>query len=104
MLGESRFLTIFVRNHWRIKGFIFQVGAKMSKTSNWKSVIEVVNNRLLSWKARHLSIGGRLVLIKAVLENLPIYYLSLYKAPKAVIEKIEAIMRRFLWAGSCNDK
>ena len=41
-----------------------------------------------------------MILIKSVLENLPIYYFSLYKAPMAVIDSIEAIMRRFLWAGS----
>ncbi|MFS7889004.1 putative RNA-directed DNA polymerase [Helianthus anomalus] len=80
-----------------------KVGAKMSRIANWNEVVEVIKNRLASWKAKNLSIGGRLILLKSVLENLPIYYLSLYKAPKAVIESMEAIMRRFLWAG-CNEE
>ncbi|XP_021996007.1 uncharacterized protein LOC110893197 [Helianthus annuus] len=62
-----------------------QVGVNMSRISNWNMVIEVIKRRLESWKARTLSIAGRLVLIKAVLENLPIYYLSLYQTPVAVI-------------------
>ncbi|XP_021986150.1 uncharacterized protein LOC110882438 [Helianthus annuus] len=81
-----------------------QVGAKMTRISNWTSIIEVIKARLVSWKAKTLSIGGRLILIKSVLESLPIYYLSLYKAPKVVIDIIEAIMRRFLWAGSSAER
>jgi hypothetical protein len=81
-----------------------KVGAKMTRINSWSSVVEVIKNLLSSWKAKHLSIGGRVILIKSVLENLPIYYFSLYKAPMAVIEKIEAIMRRFLWSGSSVEK
>ncbi|KAJ0844992.1 hypothetical protein HanRHA438_Chr15g0708571 [Helianthus annuus] len=81
-----------------------QVGAKMTRISNWDPVVEVIRNQLVSWKAKTLLIGGRLILIKSVLESLPVYYLSLYKAPKAVIESIESIMRRFLWAGSNEEK
>ena len=67
-------------------------------------VLDVIKNRLAGWKAKHLSMGGRMILIKSVLENLPIYYLSLYKAPKAVLEKMEATMRRVLWAGCSVEK
>ncbi|XP_021971327.1 uncharacterized protein LOC110866487 [Helianthus annuus] len=80
------------------------VGTNMSRISNWNLVVEVIKARLASWKARTLSMGGRLILIKSVLESLPIYYLSLYKAPKAVIESIEASMRRFLWAGCSEER
>ncbi|PWA97953.1 RNA-directed DNA polymerase, eukaryota, Reverse transcriptase zinc-binding domain protein [Artemisia annua] len=66
--------------------------------------IETIQYRLSSWKAKTLSIGGRLTLVKSVLSSLPIYYLSLYKAPKAVIEKIESLMRNFLWAGTSEEK
>ncbi|KAL6510920.1 hypothetical protein OROGR_022044 [Orobanche gracilis] len=76
-----------------------KVGAKMTRIGSWEPVLSTIKKRLTGWKAKHLSIGGRVILIKAVLENLPIYYLSLYKAPKAVIESMEKIMRRFLWAG-----
>lgn len=76
-----------------------QVGAKMTRVKSWDPVVDTIRNRLASWKVRHLSIGGRVTLLKSVLESLPVYYLSLYKAPKAVVVNIEQIMRRFLWAG-----
>ncbi|KAJ0575317.1 hypothetical protein HanIR_Chr05g0211401 [Helianthus annuus] len=43
------------------------------------------------------------MLINAVLESLPIYYLSLYKAPAGVLNTLEAKMRKFMWAGSNNN-
>lgn len=42
--------------------------------------------------------------MKSVLGNLPTYYLSLFKAPKGVLDSLEKLRRRFLWGGSENKK
>ncbi|MFS7958360.1 putative RNA-directed DNA polymerase [Helianthus anomalus] len=75
------------------------VGAKMSRVVNWKFVFDLFEARLSLWKASMLSIGGRVTLIKAVLESIPNYYLSLFKAPASVLNGLEAIIKRFLWGG-----
>ncbi|KAM0041803.1 putative reverse transcriptase zinc-binding domain-containing protein [Helianthus debilis subsp. tardiflorus] len=72
----------------------------MNRVCHWNTVIETIQNRLSSWKAKTLSMGGRLTLIKSVLSSLPIYYLSIYKAPVMVLDHMERLMRNFLWAGS----
>lgn len=41
-----------------------------------------------------------MVLIKSVLEILPTYYFLLYKAPVVVVNKIEGIIKQFLWGGN----
>ena len=41
-----------------------------------------------------------IALIKSVLDSLPTYYFSLFKAPGKVVNNLEALMRRFLWGGS----
>lgn len=41
--------------------------------------------------------GGRLVLIKSTLQNLPVYLLSCRIVPITVVEEIEKIIKRFLW-------
>jgi len=71
----------------------------MKKYTSWQPVIERVQQRLASWKASCLSRPGKLVLIKAVLSSLPVYYLSLFKMPKKVTTEINKIQRRFLWNG-----
>ncbi|KAJ0466748.1 putative RNA-directed DNA polymerase [Helianthus annuus] len=76
------------------------VGANMNKINSWKPVYDVFEARLSKWKADSPSIGGRLVLIKSVLESLPNYFFSLYKAPCKVIQDLEGMIRRFLWGGT----
>ncbi|KAM0071671.1 putative RNA-directed DNA polymerase [Helianthus debilis subsp. tardiflorus] len=76
------------------------VGVNMNRFKFWKPVIDKFSAKLSSWKANHLSFAGRLMLAKSVLGSLPSYYLSLFAAPKTVIERIEKIRRNFVWGSS----
>ncbi|GKA05381.1 RNA-directed DNA polymerase, eukaryota, reverse transcriptase zinc-binding domain protein, partial [Tanacetum coccineum] len=67
------------------------VGRKMRLTDGWHGIIDRFRDRLSSWKAKTLSVGRRLTLIKSVLGSLPIYYLSHFKAPVKVIKLLKAI-------------
>ncbi|GKB61275.1 reverse transcriptase domain, reverse transcriptase zinc-binding domain protein [Tanacetum coccineum] len=73
------------------------VGRDMSKVTNWSDIIDRFNKRLSSWKAKNLSFGGRLTLSKVVLGSLPTYYLSLFRAPKELINSLEKFCSRFFW-------
>nr|GEX60865.1 RNA-directed DNA polymerase, eukaryota, reverse transcriptase zinc-binding domain protein [Tanacetum cinerariifolium] len=53
-------------------------GCNMSRFSYWEPIINKFSSRLSLWKARLLSAGGRLTLIKSVLGSLPLYFMSLY--------------------------
>ena len=75
------------------------VGANPRRRETWNPVIHKVRSRLASWKGRHLSIGGRVTLINSVLNSLPLYFFSFYKAPKVVIKELIMIQRDFLWGG-----
>ncbi|KAJ0907043.1 putative RNA-directed DNA polymerase [Helianthus annuus] len=80
------------------------VGANMNRINNWRPVYDIFEKRLSLWKASCLSIGGRVTLIRSVLESLPTYYFSLYRAHVKVVEDLESLIRRFLWGGSSMDK
>ncbi|GJV12261.1 RNA-directed DNA polymerase, eukaryota, partial [Tanacetum coccineum] len=71
------------------------VGGHMSRIASWDVVINKVLSRLSKWKMKVLSVGGRLTLLKSVLGSTPIYYMSLFKAPVQVINKLEAIRSHF---------
>lgn len=43
---------------------------------------------------------GHLILLKAILTSLSIYFLSFFKAPSCMILKIESHFKSFLWGGS----
>ena len=80
------------------------LGANMRRAESWQYIIEKVRKKLGSWKSSCLSRAGRLVLIKAVLSSLPLYYLSIFRMPKRVANDITRLQRRFLWSGSKDGK
>jgi hypothetical protein len=45
-------------------------------------------------------LGGRYILIKAVLESLPVYWMALAHIPLSVIKKLHQLIFAFLWNGS----
>lgn len=60
-------------------------------------MIKRVDRRLAVWKGRYLSKGSKLILLKSVLSNLLVYFMSLFMGPMLVIHKLERIRRDFLW-------
>ena len=61
-------------------------------------MVTKVAKRLNGWKKAFLARGGRLTLIHYVLSSIPIYYLSLFKAP-ITLTSMEKLMRDFFWEG-----
>ena len=70
------------------------------RISDWQPVLEKVESRLGGWRARFMSRGGRLVLLKAVLAAIPTYFMSIFRLPCGVRKGLEQLMRRFFWCGS----
>ena len=75
------------------------IGGSSSKVALWDPIIKRTENKLSTWKGKILSIAGRLTLIKASIASLPLYFMSMFPAPKGVIEAINRLQRRFLWCG-----
>lgn len=48
-------------------------------TSLWNLVVERIERNLVTWRARYLSIRGRITLIQSTLFNLPIYFMLLFR-------------------------
>ncbi|GJX41068.1 putative RNA-directed DNA polymerase, eukaryota, reverse transcriptase zinc-binding domain protein [Tanacetum coccineum] len=66
------------------------VGCSMARCSSWDPVIQTFSSGLSHWKALILLAGGPLTLIKSVLGSLPLYFMSLYKAPVSICNKLES--------------
>jgi hypothetical protein len=63
-------------------------------------VEEQFEKRLSSWKGKHLSLGGRLTLINAVLTSLPMYMMSFFSMPRGVLKKLDFFRSRFFGKGT----
>ncbi|KAK9072611.1 hypothetical protein SSX86_009046 [Deinandra increscens subsp. villosa] len=73
------------------------IGKNMNGIRNWEVVINKIKSRLSDWKGKNLSFGGRGTLVKSVLGAIPIYYLSLFRAPGTSLKTMEATRRIFCW-------
>ena len=78
------------------------VGSKMNRISHWQGFVDRFQTKLSSWKASLLSIGGRLTLIKSILGSIGIYYMSIFKVPVCIINRLESIRAKFFWGGDAD--
>nr|GFC12621.1 RNA-directed DNA polymerase, eukaryota, reverse transcriptase zinc-binding domain protein [Tanacetum cinerariifolium] len=80
------------------------VGCNMARCSYWNDILLKFASKLSHWKARMLSVGGRLSLIKLVLVNLPSYYMSIYMMHVSIQKKLESMRNKFFIGGDLDEK
>eukprot|EP00253_Pinus_taeda_P006105 PITA_06105 len=98
----------------RILGFTIShlpskyLGAPLSdsaiKQESWRTLLDKLDSKLSSWTFRALNLAGRLVLIKSVLQAMPLYLFSILAAPKGVLKAIRNLQRNFLWGSTSQNR
>lgn len=76
------------------------LGGNPRRKQPWVPLVEKMRTRTAPWRSKFLSLSGRLVLLKDVISAIPVYYLSIFKAPVGVIGQFEKLMRSYLWGSS----
>lgn len=66
---------------------------------DWWTFIGKFEKLIEGWQVKLFSQGSRLVLVNSVLSNLSLYIFSMFRAPKWVVRRIEALRRVFFWKG-----
>lgn len=76
------------------------LGISYKSKKAWEPVITRVQKRMSLWKSKLLSNAGRAQLIRSVLHNLPLYYLSIFKLPHSIAKKLISIQTKFFWGSN----
>ncbi|XP_039070455.1 uncharacterized protein LOC120217432 [Hibiscus syriacus] len=73
------------------------LGHRRNSKKMWKPIVDKFRSRRDGWKGKLLSLGVRITLIKSVLANLPVYFLSLFQLPASVAADLNRMIANFLW-------
>ncbi|XP_038719942.1 uncharacterized protein LOC120012571 [Tripterygium wilfordii] len=72
-------------------------------TSNRRELLSFIKERiwgkLQGWNEKLLSQAGRAILIKAVIQAISTYAMSIFRFPKILCEEINRLSRNFFWSG-----
>lgn len=80
------------------------VGANMKRVNTWWEVEVKLEKRLSRWKHKLLSVGGRLTLVKSVLNSLPLFFFSLFRATASTLKILEKLHLNFFWGSLNSDR
>ena len=70
------------------------------KHASWRALLDNMEALLSSWTYRSLNLASRAILIKSILQAMPLYLFSIMAAPKWVLKQIRNLQRNFLWGSS----
>eukprot|EP00253_Pinus_taeda_P031270 PITA_31270 len=74
------------------------------KHASWTDLLDKFEAKLSLWTHRALNMARRVILIKAILQSLPLYLFTLLASPKWVIKAIRNLQRNFLWGSSGHNR
>lgn len=63
-----------------------------------------MKKKIQQWGKTWLNLARRVILLKAILSNLPLYNFSLIQVPISIHNKLEKILRQLIWQGGKSDK
>jgi ribonuclease HI len=68
-----------------------------SRVAAFRSIKERIWKKLQDWKVKFLSQAGKEVLLKAVIQAIPTYSMSVFMLPRSLCLEINSLMSKFWW-------
>lgn len=108
-------ILLYAEGILQISGSAGNSGSLQKIKDGFNFIIERVRKKLKDWKAKVMSQAGRMVLIKAVIQSIPAYFMSCFRLPMEILRKLEqevsnfcfgqkAEEQRIHWHSSCRNK
>ena len=95
--------NLFNFNHQPLLAGLTYLGFKLNpfkyKKYDLQWMLEKLKNKIGTWTHRWLSLGGRFILVQAILQKTRTYWDFLYHTPVGIIHKYNFILENFKWEG-----
>ncbi|XP_057790741.1 uncharacterized protein LOC131007841 [Salvia miltiorrhiza] len=69
------------------------------RASYLRSIHDRIINKFSTWRGRHLSMAGRICLVKSVIQSSLTHSMMVYRWPKSLIKELDGCCRNFIWTG-----
>ncbi|XP_016676373.2 uncharacterized protein [Gossypium hirsutum] len=76
-------------------GLPIPIGKK--KSAAFQSILDHAASRIESWSKRLLSLGGKEIFIKSILQSIPTYGFSVFFVPNGILEELQSLIYRVWW-------
>jgi hypothetical protein len=86
----------------RYLGLLAMVG--VNRSDHFLYLLERIIAILQGWKEKLLSMGAKEILLKAVIQSIPVFAMGVLKTPKSVCKEIADAMSAFWWGDSEEQK
>ena len=63
----------------------------------FRHFVERIKIRMMGWMEKILSVGGKEILLKAVVQAIPVFAMSVFSLPKGICKEITDIIAQFWW-------
>ena len=98
--GITRILEMDGTANWETFPYLgIPICKHKPNSAYWDNIIDKIKSKIQNWGSNWLNTAGKTILLKAVLNSMPIYQSSIMLAPALVIHKMESMLRKFLWEG-----
>jgi hypothetical protein len=91
------FTFIDLKEGFRYLGYQLKMGATLP--GDWRWLVAIFEKKIDFWCNKWLSMGGRFILIKAVLESLAVFWMTLERIPNKITSLLRRLAFNFLWNG-----
>lgn len=75
-----------------------------SKVEAFSSIKEKFQSKLQGWRGKTLSIAGKEILLKSVVQSIPTYIMSCFELPSSLCNDLQQLMASFWWGSTGNEK
>jgi hypothetical protein len=69
----------------------------LDKTESFIYLLERIIERIQGWKEKFLSMGGKEILLKKIIQAIPVFAMAVFKIPKQLCKDINDAMASFWW-------
>ena len=99
---DKEFNIKWTKDPIKALGIYFSYQVNEAENKNFEPKIEKLMRQLHWWKARDLSIIGRILIVKSIGLSKFMFLASVIQVPKYIIDKVNTLLFNFVWNCKCD--